>query len=664
MMSTVEGETTGASLSAIGAYKISVATESTNAKGKTIVNTSALDLVSSEVVVVNADGTTIDVSANPNVVNIVPSTGKPVRNKAMYVIGNAKANSIEGTAKADTLSGNGAAGSTADTLTGGGGADVFLLDGKGDVIITDYSSAKGNFDKIRLGENVTLDNGEASGSDLKFTYTYRFGTGANDTVENYATVIGAAATKITLVSADGNAGAQVYGSANIEVANADGTKVDVGSNKNVKSMDASKRTKAVWLIGNESTATLLGGKKNDTLDASKLAVSSSVTGAYLDGGNGNDLIYGSAGADSVTLGAGNDTFISKGGDDTVETGKGKDVIIYNGGNMVITDHDQKNDRVELAANVTVGTLTYPISLLDYSIDSDMTVTLDLGYVTTTGTTAINTPTPENTIKILNGVDKKLLLTNAEGKTDTLTLSDPHTLQVTNSDGANISPSSTDTITTIDASKRTTPVNLTGNSYTTLIKGGTKDDTVTLTATAGGTIQGGKGNDTLSGTATLATDGKYTGGNAGKMFYAYTTGDGKDVITNYAAGDVIVLGNAKTTVNETKSKVSGNDYILTIGSGSITFKNCKDVEITVQDYGAATPTIYNLQTSSSAYTEYLEGDLFVDDNFADEGGLGELVDSVDTKVITDTQELINPADSTNLTKLGNTITFNKYNRDDT
>lgn len=651
LLSTVEGDTTGASLPAIGAYKISIATESTNAKGKTVVNTSALDLVSTEVVVVNADGTTIDVSANPNVVNIVPSTGKPVRNKAMYVIGNAKANSIEGTAKADTLSGGGATSGTADTLTGGGGADIFLLDGRGDVVITDYSSAKGNFDKIRLGANVTLDNGEASGSDLKFTYT--FGSG-NDTVVHYATVVGAASTKITLVSADGNAGAQVYGSENIEIANADGSKVDVGSNKNVKSMDASKRSKAVWLIGNETTSTILGGKKNDTLDASKLAVSSSVTGAYIDAGNGNDAVYGSAGADSVTLGAGNDTFISGGGNDTVETGKGKDVIIYNGGNMVITDHDQKNDRIELAANVTVGSLTYPVSMLDYSIDSDMTVTLNLGYVATTGNTAINTPTIENTIKILNGVDKRLLLTNAEGKTDTLTLSDPQTLKVTNSDGANISPSSTDTITTIDATKRTTPVNLTGNSYTTLIKGGTKDDTVTLTATAGGTIQGGKGNDTLGGTATLATDGKYTGGNAGKLFYAYTNGDGKDVITNYAAGDVIVLGSAKTAVNETKSKVSGTDYILTIGSGSITFKNCANVEILVQDYGATTTTTYNKQTSAvSAYDEYL---LFADDNFTTEGGLSELVA---TKEITDSQEIINPADAVNLTKAVNAVIVNRY-----
>ena len=622
---TVPGSST-VSLPAFGAYKISVATESTNAKGKTVVNTSALDLVSSEVVVVNADGTTIDVSANPNVVNILPSAVKPKRSKAMYVIGNSKANNITGTAKADTLSGNGSSNGF-DTLTGDGGADIFLLDGQGDVIITDYSSAKGNYDKVRLGKGVVLDNGVASGSDLIFEY--RLGTDAT-VPTHHATLIGAAATKITLVGSDGKAGAQVYGSDKIEVANADGTKVDVGSNKNVKSIDASKRSKAVWLVGNTNTSTILGGKNNDTLDVSSLTVNSSVTGAYLDGGNGNDLVYGSAGADTVLLGAGNDTFISSGGADTVETGKGKDVIIYNGGNMVITDHDQKNDRIELRANVStlVGSVSvdYSLSLLDYSVDSDMTVTLNLGYITKTGSTSVNNVTPENTIKILNGVDKTLKLTNAEGKTETLTLSDPETLKVTNSDGDNITPSDDDIIKNIDASKRTSSVNLTGNASTTYIKGGTKADTIILNAATGGTIQGGKGDDTMSGSATInAATGLYEGGNAGKMFYAYTTGDGKDVITNYTAGDVIVLGNAKTKVNETKSKVTGSDYVLVIGSGNISLKGCKDMEIKVQEYGSTTITTYNKQTTTTSnYREYLVDELFTDDTFADTDELTEII----------------------------------------
>ena len=318
----------------------------------------------------------------------------------------------------------------------------------------------------------------------------------------------------------------------------------------------------------------------------------------------------------MTLGAGNDTFISKGGNDTVETGKGKDVIIYNGGSMVITDLDAKNDRLELQATVSVsGSDPQSLSLLDYSIDTDMTVTLNLGYITNSDNVVQNHPTPANTITILNGVDKNLLLTNASGKTDTLTLSDPQTLKVTNSDGSNvdISSSLTDTIKTIDATKRTTSVNITGSKDTILIKGGTKSDTITLKASDGGTIQGGKGDDTLTGTA-------------GKTFYAYTNGDGKDVITNYSAGDVIVLGNAKTTVNTDKSKVTVDDYVLAIGSGSITFKNCASTEIKVQEYGATTTTTYNQQsaTAASSYKEYLVDEIFADDTFADTTELTEII----------------------------------------
>ena len=375
-----------------------------------------------------------------------------------------------------------------------------------------------------------------------------------------------------------------------------------------------------------------------------------MTGAYLDGGNGNDLIYGSTGADTVDLGAGNDTFISGGGNDTVTTGKGKDVIIYNGGNMVITDHDAKNDRLELQGTASVEAVDYPLSLIDYTIDSDMTVTLNLGYSIINSSTGVtqDIKTAANTIKILNGVDKNLLLTNAEGKTDTITLSDPNTLKVTNSDGANISPSANDTITTIDATKRSNPVTLTGNSHTTYIKGGTKTDTITLTATDGGTIQGGKGNDTMGGTAI----------NAGKMFYAYTTGDGKDVITNYTYGDVIVLGSAKTTINEAKSKVAGSDYILTIGSGNITLKGCANTEIKVQAYGATTTTSYNIQSTtspSSSFVEKLESELFADYNLAENSDLSNLVDV--TPVTTD-QSLIDSNSEFDITKLTNIVASNK------
>ena len=479
-----------------------------------------------------------------------------------------------------------------------------MLDGKGDVIITDYLAEKGNYDKVRLGNNVELTNGIASGTNLIFTY--QMGTTG---VEHYATLVGAANTKITLVSSDGQSGAQVYGADAITIANADGSKVDVGSNKNVASMDASKRTKNVWLVGNSKTSTILGGKKNDTIDTSKLEISTSITGALIDAGAGNDSVYGSAGADEVTLGAGADTFVTGGGNDTVVTGAGKDLIIYNGqGTLTVEDYDGKNDRIELQGTIddaATPSIKRPISLLSYTINTDTSIVLNLGYKAPSDTlgSSTNHQSDKHSIILKNVVSgSKLSLTDAQGITETITLTDPNTLLVTNADGGNIQPTSS-TYLHIDASKRSTPVNIIGSEYVTDIKGGTKADVITLARPSGGTITGGKGNDTLK------VDSSVTGA----VFYAYTNGDGADVIANYKSNHVIVLGSAKTKVNEAKSQVKGDHYLLTIGSSVVTLTGAAKTEIQVQSYGETTTTKYNTQSTTNFEERIDVANIFADDN---------------------------------------------------
>ena len=126
----------------------------------------------------------------------------------------------------------------------------------------------------------------------------------------------------------------------------------------------------------------------------------------------------------------------------------------------------------------------------------------------------------------------------------------------------------------------------------------------------------------------------------------------------SAGDVIVLGSAKTTVNEAKSKVAGSDYILTIGSGNITLKGCANTEIKVQAYEATTTTSYNIQSTTStspSFVEKLEYDLFNDCNFAESGDISNLVDSA--PVIAD-QSLIESNSEFDIAKLTNILTTNK------
>lgn len=70
-----------------------------------------------------------------------------------------------------------------------------------------------------------------------------------------------------------------------------------------------------------------------------------------------------------------------------------------------------------------------------------------------------------------------------------------------------------------------------------------------------TIIAGAGNDSIINEGT-------------KNLYQYSSGDGKDTIIGYNSTDTlqIVKGTVKSSI------VSGNDFILNIGSGSVTFKN--------------------------------------------------------------------------------------------
>lgn len=123
--------------------------------------------------------------------------------------------------------------------------------------------------------------------------------------------------------------------------------------------------------------------------------------------------------------------------------------------------------------------------------------------------------------------------------------------------------------------------------------GTKSKEVIYGSDGDDTIRGGKGNDTLYG-------------GDGADVFMYTSGDGSDVIADFTSEDVVKLGSKKTKVNVKKSKVSGNDYILTIGKNNIKLIGAANRSINVVDYDGNVQ-VYNSQKS---YAE-----LFADNNLA-------------------------------------------------
>ena len=126
------------------------------------------------------------------------------------------------------------------------------------------------------------------------------------------------------------------------------------------------------------------------------------------------------------------------------------------------------------------------------------------------------------------------------------------------------------------------VEIIGNSLANSIKGGKYAD-ILDGGTGNDTLIGGKGDDTLTG-------------GAGKDIFVYANGDGKDIITDYTAGqDKIKISSGSIS----KTKVSGKDVIFTVGNGSIVVKNGKGKKITVVDSkGKTTTKTYNKNVAAN------------------------------------------------------------------
>ena len=268
-----------------------------------------------------------------------------------------------------------------------------------------------------------------------------------------------------------------------------------------------------------------------TIDASARTKAINITG-----NDKNNVIIGGTGNDTINGGAGNDT---------VRGGDGKDVFIYSSGNDVITDYTAGSDTLRLADD-TIS--SYGIS------GNDVTFKVGAGSVKITGAkseviTAVDAN--KKTVYFQNGLiynnsnpDKASALTvTAAYATNTLTADDYGSAVVT-----------------VDATVRSKALGIIGNAKNNKIYGTSGNDT----------INGGLGNDTL------------TGGD-GKDIFVYSTGEGTDVITDYAEGDDTIKLSDGTVTSYT---TSSNDLVLKVGSssasGSIKISGGKTSAITIID----------------------------------------------------------------------------------
>jgi Ca2+-binding RTX toxin-like protein len=216
---------------------------------------------------------------------------------------------IVGTAGADTLSGLGGndtltGGLGDDSLNGGSGADTYLYNaGDGNDTITEGASFDGTVDQLVLGAGLTPANVVISRSGADITLSFAGQSGS-----------------VRLVGEDGG-----FGTGLEQIVFGDGT---------------------AW--------------SKQTLEAAYIAAQEAAGATSITGfDQSNDVIVGTAGADTLSGLGGNDTLTGGLGDDSLNGGSGADTYLYNAGdgNDTITESasfDGTVDQVVLSNINTSG----------------------------------------------------------------------------------------------------------------------------------------------------------------------------------------------------------------------------------------------------------------------------------------------------------------------
>ena len=289
---------------------------------------------------------------------------------------------------------------------------------------------------------------------------------------------------------------------------------------------------------------LYGGAGNDTITIGKSA------------GKGNK-VYGDAGNDTVKVntkygvtingGAGNDKLYGGKGNDTFTGGKGKDTFFYanGGGKDTITDYQAGQDTLQ----ITSGSISKTAIAKN---KKDLVFNVGKGAIT-----------------LKNSAAKTISLKDSRGS---YTVSKTAITLGSNFTGTMDATKYLSTVKTIDGRSVAKKVNITGNKQNNTIYAGK----------AGGTLNGGAGNDTIT-----INDGTQTKGNN----YTLRGGTGTD---NYVINSAFIAG-TKISINQsdfnsgdtdvlTLAKVNKNDVTYRLDSGTLVITHKSGGTVSVAGWG--------------------------------------------------------------------------------
>ena len=429
----------------------------------------------------------------------------------------------------------------------GSGSKIYGDDAKGKLTGKDTFTINGGKKNYFYG-GKGVDTFNVNGG----TTNYIYGGAGNDVIVIGKNSTGTAIVKDFSVKSGNKDTVKVFGGAvkNIAVSGKNMI-VKGGKSAAVTLQNAKNKTFTVtdtlgtYTISGANVKLALGKKFKGTLNAASFITTvdgrSDANAITINGNAKNNTIYGGAGNNILNGGAGNDTLTG---------GAGKDTFVYaNGqGKDNISDYTAGQDTLQISGGAISKTALA-------NSNKDLVFTVGNGSIT-----------------LKNAAAKAISLKDSRGN---YTASNTAITLASNFTGTMDATKYLASVKTIDGRNAAKAVNITGNAQNNIIYAGK----------AGGTLNGGTGND------------KLYGGTGNDKLYG---GAGNDTLTGGAGNDVFVYGAGHDTISDYRNYRSGSQQDKLIAEGTkiigVTYNtyadnahgiNAGDVKLTTENGGSIT-----------------------------------------------------------------------------